>query len=56
MQKHLGWRIDLKKFHELARHYGDIVDAIYYTGVGARPEARQEKSLDALTYLATPSR
>jgi len=50
-QKNLGWWIDLKKFYEHSQQYGDIVEAIYHTGVGVPPEARQEKFLDALTYI-----
>ena len=50
-QRHLGWWIDLRKFYEHAKQYGNIVDATYYTGVGVPPEARQEQFLDALTYI-----
>jgi uncharacterized LabA/DUF88 family protein len=49
MQKDgLGWFADSRKLLEYVRKYGDIVDAYYYIGQDAPPEAKQQGYLDAL--------
>lgn len=53
MQKNdLKWFADPKKILAyIESNYGEIVDAIYYIGTDAPPEARQQPYLDALTYM-----
>jgi uncharacterized LabA/DUF88 family protein len=48
-QRVIGWRIDYVKLLKWASAFGEIVDAIYYTGVDA-VEAKDQKFLDFLTY------
>ena len=51
MQKQLGWWIDSKKLLDFIKTKGEIVDAVYYVGVEAPPEAQQQKFLDFLGYI-----
>lgn len=52
MQKmDLGWWIDPRKLLEYVRGKGELIDANYYVGKDAHPEARQDKYLKALTYM-----
>jgi uncharacterized LabA/DUF88 family protein len=50
MQKSLGWWINPKKLLEFVKDKtsGEIVDAFYYIGKDAPPEARQEDYLKSL--------
>lgn len=48
MQRKLGWWIEPKKLLDFINAKGEIVDAVYYVGVEAPPEARQK---GFLTYL-----
>jgi uncharacterized LabA/DUF88 family protein len=48
MQKKLGWWIDPKKLLDFVKTKGEIVDAVYYVGVEAPPEARQQGFLNFL--------
>jgi uncharacterized LabA/DUF88 family protein len=50
-KKDLGWWIDPRKLLEYIRSKGDLIDANYYVGKDAHPEARQDKYLKALTYM-----
>ncbi len=47
----LHWWADPKKILDFVSTKGDIVDAFYYTGVEAPPDARQENYLRALTNM-----
>lgn len=44
----LKWWADPKKILDFIKTKGDLVDAFYYVGVDAPPEARQESYLKAL--------
>ena len=48
-QKDLEWKIDLEKFLGYCQNYGEVVEAIYYTGVTA--ETNQRKYLDKLAHI-----
>lgn len=48
MQRDLGWFADPKKVLDFISTKGDIVDAFYYIGQDAPPEAKQKAFLDAL--------
>lgn len=48
-QKKMGWNIDAEKLLDYCKEYGEIVEAIYYTGVSA--ESNQRKFLDKLAYM-----
>ena len=49
MQKNaLGWFADPKKILDYIEKEGEIVDAFYYIGMDAPPDARQKGYLDAL--------
>lgn len=49
MQKtDLGWFADPKKLLDYFKRFGDILDAYYYIGEEAPPDARQLDFLDAL--------
>lgn len=51
-KKDLRWFADPKKILDYVEtSYGEIVDAIYYIGKDAPPEAQQQSYLDALTYM-----
>jgi len=47
----LQWFADPKKLLDYLGKYGDIVDAFYYIGQDAPPEAKQQKFIDALPYM-----
>lgn len=47
----LRWFADPKRILEYCRHFGDVVDAYYYIGKDALPEATQQAYLTALTYM-----
>ncbi|SFS47711.1 NYN domain-containing protein [Mucilaginibacter polytrichastri] len=50
MQKQaLNWFADPKRLLDFIGARGDIVDAFYYIGQDAPPEAKQQAFLDALT-------
>jgi len=51
MQRKLGWWIDPKKLLDFIKLKGEIVDAVYYVGVEAPPEAQQQRFLDFLGYV-----
>lgn len=48
-QKTLGWQIDTEKLLDYCKNFGDIAEAIYYTGVNG--ENNQKKFLDKLAYI-----
>ena len=48
-RKTLGWNIDTEKLLDFCKGYGEVVEAIYYTGVC--PESNQKKFLDKLAYI-----
>lgn len=48
MQKEAGWFADPKKILSFIEKEGTIVDAFYYIGQDAPPEAKQKAFLDAL--------
>lgn len=48
-QKMMGWNIDAEKLLDYCKEYGEIVEAIYYTGVSAG--GNQKKYLDKLAYI-----
>ncbi len=50
-KKDLGWWVDPSKLLNYIRSKGDLIDANYYVGKDAHPEARQDKYLKALTYM-----
>lgn len=47
-KKGLHWWIDAKKLLDYFAAQGEIIDATYYVGVGAPPEANQQAFLDRL--------
>ncbi len=51
MQKQLGWFVDAKKILKYCENFGDVVDAYYYIGKDAPPEAGQQAYLNALVYM-----
>lgn len=51
MQKKLGWHIDANKVLNFCRRFGELVDAYYYIGTDAPPEAQQQAYLNALTNM-----
>lgn len=52
MQKdQLRWWVDPKKLLIWAAKQGPVVDAFYYVGVEAEPEAQQSAYMKALTYM-----
>lgn len=48
-QKKLGWTVDAKKLLDYCKEYGEIVEAIYYTGTSN--DVQQIKYLDKLAYI-----
>lgn len=48
-QKKLGWNIDTERLLDYCKQYGDIVEAIYYTGTSI--ENSQRKFYDKLAYI-----
>lgn len=48
-QKKLGWSVDTERLLEHCKQYGDIVEAIYYTGVST--DSSQRKFYDKLAYI-----
>lgn len=50
-KKDLGWWIDPRRLLEYIRGKGELIDANYYVGKDAHPEAQQDKYLKALTYM-----
>ncbi len=48
-QKKLGWSVDLKKLLQYCKEYGEVVESIYYTGMGN--DNKQRKFLDWLAFI-----
>ena len=48
-QKKLGWNIDAEKLIDYCKGYGDVIEAIYYTGVS--PDGNQKKYHDKLAHI-----
>ena len=48
-QKKMGWDVDSERLLEYCKEYGEIVEAIYYTG--ATNELKQRKFHDFLAYV-----
>ena len=48
-QKKLGWNIDAEKLLDHCKGYGDVVEALYYTGVSQ--DSSQKKYRDKLAYI-----
>lgn len=48
-QKKLGWHIDAKRILDHCRQFGDVIEAVYYTGTSA--ENGQKKYHDRLAYF-----
>ena len=48
-QKKLGWEVDSERLLDYCKEYGDIVEAVYYTG--ATNELKQRKFHDFLAYV-----
>ena len=48
-QKKLGWKIDSEKLLSYCKKHGEVVEAIYYTGVSQ--DINQIKFLDKLAYI-----
>lgn len=48
-QKKLGWHIDAEKLLDYCKGFGDVVEAIYYSG--STPGINQKKYLDKLAYI-----
>lgn len=48
-QKKLGWNIDSEKLLNYCRSYGELVEALYYTG--ENHDGNQKKFLDKLAYI-----
>lgn len=47
-QKKLGWNVDAERLLDYCKEYGNIVEAVYYTGVSG--EGNQRKFHDWLAY------
>ena len=47
-QRDLGWEVDSERLLDYCKEYGEVVEAIYYTGVSA--EGNQRKFHDWLAY------
>ena len=50
-QRKMGWNIDAEKLLDYCKGYGDIVEAVYYTGKDVSTESNQHKYLDKLAYI-----
>ena len=48
-QKKMGWTVDTERLLEHCKQYGDLVEALYYTG--APMDSSQKKFHDMLAYL-----
>lgn len=48
-QKAMGWHLDTEKLLDYCKNFGEIIEAIYYTGVNG--ENNQKKFLDKLAYI-----
>ena len=48
-QKKIGWNIDAEKLLNYCKKYGEVVEAVYYTGVSVG--SSQRKFLDKLAYM-----
>ena len=48
-QKKLGWDVDSERLLDFCKEFGDVVEAIYYTG--ANNEIKQRKFHDFLAYV-----
>lgn len=51
-QKKIGWNIDAEKLLNYCKKYGEVVEAVYYTGVSVG--SSQRKFLDKLATWVTP--
>lgn len=49
-QKKLGWNIDAEKLLDYCRNFGEIIEAVYYTGKNIS-ESNQQKYFDKLAYI-----
>lgn len=47
-QRQLGWKIDPERLLDYCKEFGDVVEAVYYTGVSA--DSSQRKFLNWLAY------
>jgi uncharacterized LabA/DUF88 family protein len=47
-QKELGWKVDSERLLDYCKQYGEVIEAIYYTGVSS--EGNQRKFHDWLAY------
>lgn len=48
-QKKLGWEVDSERLLDYCKGYGDVIEAVYYTG--ANNEIKQRKFHDFLAYV-----
>ena len=48
-QKKLGWEVDSERLLDYCKSYGDVIEAVYYTG--ANNEIKQRKFHDFLAYV-----
>lgn len=48
-QKQMGWNIDAEKLLDYCKGFGEITEALYYSG--ASTESSQQKYLDKLAYI-----
>lgn len=48
-QKKMGWKIDAEKLLEYCKSFGEVAEAIYYTG--ASNDSAQQKYHDKLAYI-----
>lgn len=48
-QKKMGWKIDAEKLLAFCKRYGEVVEAIYYSGISN--DGGQKKYLDKLAYI-----
>lgn len=49
-QKKLGWQVDVERLLGFCKSYGEVVEAIYYTGKEVATENTQKKYLNKLAY------
>ena len=50
-QKKMGWSIDAEKLLDYCKGYGDIIEAVYYSGKDVSSESGQHKYLDKMAYI-----
>lgn len=50
-QRKMGWDIDAEKLLSYCKGFGNVVEAVYYTGIDICPSNSQQKYYDKLAYI-----